>query len=145
MMSSVLRTNGDRQLAVVAILFKEAEAEWFESAVLRDAMRYMSAASLLESSIVLDCRYGDKAFEKLDGFIIRTGIEIVPVSAAQAQVARDAFRKYGKGRHKAGLNFGDCFSYALAKVSGEPLLSKGNDFAFTDLAVISPPPSPQNK
>jgi ribonuclease VapC len=108
-------------------------------------MRYMSAASLLESSIVLDCRYGDKAFENLDGFIIRTGIEIVPVSAAQAQVARDAFRKYGKGRHKTGLNFGDCFSYALAKVSGEPLLHKGNDFTFTDLAVISPPPSPQNK
>ena len=86
----------------------------------------------------------DKLRQKLDGFVLRTGIEIVPVSLEQAEATREAFRKFGRGRHKAGLNFGDCFSYALAKVSGEPLLYKGNDFALTDLALISPPPSPQN-
>jgi ribonuclease VapC len=107
-------------------------------------MRYMSAASLVESSIVLDRHYGDKAVATLDGFVLRSRIEIVPVSVEQAEAARAAYREYGRGRHKAGLNFGDCFSYALAKVSGEPLLCKGNDFALTDLAVISPPPSPQN-
>jgi ribonuclease VapC len=107
-------------------------------------MRYMSAASLVEISIVLDRRMGERVSAKLDGFVFRTGIEIVPVSLEQAEAARDAFREYGRGRHKAGLNFGDCFSYALAKVSGEPLLYKGNDFALTDLAVISLPPSPQS-
>jgi ribonuclease VapC len=108
-------------------------------------MRYMSAASLVESSIVLDGHLGEKASAKLDDFVLRVGIEIVPVSVEQAGVARHAFRQYGKGRHKAGLNFGDCFSYALAKVSDETLLYKGNDFALTDLAATSPPPSPQNK
>jgi ribonuclease VapC len=131
--------------AVVAILFREPEAEWFEAAILSDSMRYMSAASLVESSIVLDGHLGEKASAKLDDFVLRVGIEIVPVSVEQAEVARHAFRQYGKGRHKAGLNFGDCFSYALAKVSGETLLYKGNDFALTDLAATSPPPSPQNK
>jgi ribonuclease VapC len=70
--------------------------------------------------------------------------KIIPVSVEQAAVAREAFPDYSRGRHKAGLNFGDCFSYALAKVAGEALLHKGNDFSLTDLAVISPPPSPQN-
>jgi ribonuclease VapC len=130
--------------AVVAILFREPEAEWFEAAILSDSMRYMSAASLVEISIVLDRRMGERVSAKLDGFVLQTGIEIVPVSLEQAEAAREAFRKYGRGRHKAGLNFGDCFSYALAKVSGEPLLYKGNDFALTDLAVISLPPSPQS-
>jgi ribonuclease VapC len=76
--------------------------------------------------------------------MVRAGIELVPLSLEQAEIARQAHRQYGRGRHKASLNFGDCFSYALSKVSGEPLLCKGNDFALTDLAVISPPPSPQN-
>jgi ribonuclease VapC len=80
----------------------------------------------------------------LDQAILEGDITLVPISVDQLKAAREAFRNFGRGRHKAGLNFGDCFSYALAKVSGEPLLCKGNDFALTDLAVISPPPSPQN-
>jgi ribonuclease VapC len=107
-------------------------------------MRYMSAASVVETSIVLDRRFGNHASGNLDVLVVRSGIEVVPVSVEQAAIARQAFREFDRGRHKAGLNFGDCFSYALAKVTGEPLLHKGNDFAFTDLAVISPPPSPQN-
>ena len=130
--------------AVIAILFGEPDAVWFETAILGDAVRMMSAVSLVESSIVVDHHLGDKALGKLDAFVSRTRIQIVPVLLEQAAVARLAFHQYGKGRHKAGLNFGDCFSYALAKVSGEPLLHKGNDFSLTDLAIASPPPSPQN-
>jgi ribonuclease VapC len=131
--------------AVIAILFAEPEADRFEIAILNDALRYMSAASLVETSIVLARRHGDGASDKLDTFILRMNIAIIPVSTEQAEVARSAFRQYGRGRHKAALNFGDCFSYALAKVSGEPLLYKRHDSALTDLAVTSPPPSPQNK
>jgi ribonuclease VapC len=129
--------------AVVAILFAEPDADWFE-AVIKGIVPYMSAVSLVESSIVLHRHYGDSASSELDSFILRAKIEIIPVSVEQAEVARQAYRQYGRGRHKASLNFGDCFSYALAKVSGEPLLCKGNDFVLTDLTVISPPPSPQN-
>lgn len=130
--------------AVIAILFKESDAEWFEAAILKQPLCYLSAVSMVESSIVLDRRFGDKASGELDSFVLRMEIEVVPVSVKQADAAREAFRKYGRGRHRAGLNFGDCFSYALAKVSGEPLLYKGDDFALTDMAAISPPPSPQN-
>lgn len=125
--------------AVIAILFREQEAESFEAAILGDSLRYMSAGSLLETSIVLDSKLGDKASFMLGPFLLRIGIEIVPVSVEQVEIARLAFRQYGRGRHKAGLNFGDCFSYALSKVSGEPLLFKGNDFGLTDLAVVVPP------
>jgi ribonuclease VapC len=124
--------------AVIAILIREQEAEWFEAAILADSLRYMSAGSLLETSSVLDCRLGDKASSMLNLFLLRVGIEIVPVSVVQAEIARVAFRQYGRARHKAGLNFGDCFSYALSKVSGEPLLFKGGDFGLTDLAVVVP-------
>jgi ribonuclease VapC len=130
--------------AVIAILLKEPDAGCVESTILKQPLRYLSAASMVESSIVLDRRHGDRASGELDSFILRMEIEVVPVSLEQAKVAREAFRQYGKGRHKAGLNFGDCFSYALAKVSGETLLYKGNDFALTDLAATSLPPSPQN-
>lgn len=124
--------------AVIAILIREQEAESFEVAILGDSLRYMSAGSLLETSIVLDSKLGDKASSMLDLFLLRVGIEIVPVSVVQVEIARVAFRQYGRGRHKAGLNFGDCFSYALSKVSGEPLLFKGSDFGLTDLAVVPP-------
>ncbi len=130
--------------AAVAILFTEPEADWFAACILKDALPYMSAASFVETSIVLGRHYGNEAAAEMDRFVLRMKIEVVPVSVEQAIVARDAFRKYGRGRHKAGLNFGDCFTYGLAKVSGEPLLYKGNDFTLTDLALISPPPSPQN-
>jgi ribonuclease VapC len=94
---------------------------------------------LLEVSIVLDSKLGDKASFMLSPFLLRVGIEIVPVSIEQVEIARLAFRQYGRGRHKAGLNFGDCFSYALSKVSGEPLLFKGSDFGLTDLVAAVPP------
>ncbi len=130
--------------AVAAILFDEPDGKWFEAAILTDAVRIMSAASIVEISIVLDRRYRDKTPGELDLFVARTRINVISFSLEQAEIARQAHRQYGRGRHKAGLNFGDCFSYALSKVSRESLLCKGNDFALTDLAVISPPPSPQN-
>lgn len=89
-------------------------------------------------------RYPDLRREALDRLVSRWEIRIMPVSVDQVEAARQAYRQYGRGQHKAALNFGDCFSYALAKISGESLLCKGNDFALTDIAVISPPPSPQN-
>jgi ribonuclease VapC len=131
--------------AIIAILLKEPDARWVETTILKQPLRYMSAVSIVECSIVLDSRHGNKASGELDDLITRMEIEVVPVSVEQAEAARHAFRDYGRGRHKAGLNFGDCFSYALSKVSGEALLYKGNDFALTDLATTSPPPSPQNK
>lgn len=123
--------------AVAAILFKEPDGNWFEAANLTNAVRIMSAAFIVEISIVLDRRYRDKPSGELDLFVARMKIEVIPFSAEQAEIAREAYRQFGKGRHKADLNFGDCFSYALAKASGEPLLQKGSDFALTDLAVIS--------
>jgi ribonuclease VapC len=130
--------------ALIAIMFGESDAAFFEAAIVDHDEPLISAASLLEASIVVERRYPDLNQDALDLLISRFGAKIVPVSAEQAGVARRAYRQYGRGRHKAGLNFGDCFSYALAKVSDEPLLYKGNDFGLTDLALISLPPSPQN-
>ncbi len=120
--------------AILAILLGEPDAAAFASAIGIASPRLMSAATLLEASIVLDSRKGEEGARDLDLFIYRAGIEIVPVDVEQAEVARLAWRRYGKGRRAAGLNFGDCFAYALAKVSGAPLLYKGGDFGRTDLA-----------
>ncbi len=84
---------------------------------------------------VLEARQGEAAGREFDLFVVRANLQIVPVDAEQVELARSAWRKYGKGRHPAGLNFGDCFSYALAKSSGERLLAKGTDFGRTDIAV----------
>lgn len=130
--------------ALIAILFDESGAAFCETAIINDDEPLISAASVLEASIVVERRYPDLNQNVLDLLIGRLGVKIVPVSLEQTGIARRAFRQFGRGRHKAGLNFGDCFSYALAKVSGEPLLFKGNDFGFTDLALISLPPSPQS-
>ena len=97
----------------------------------------MSTASFLETSMIVESRYGPDGTRDLDLFISKARITLASVDADQAYVARDAFRRYGKGRHPAGLNFGDCFAYALAKMLGEPLLFKGNDFAATDIAACS--------
>lgn len=131
--------------ALVALVFAEPEAAQFRVAVAKATVRIISAASVLEAAMVVESRRGEQAGRDLDQALIEGDIQIVPVTAEQVTVARAAFRRFGRGRHKAGLNFGDCFSYALAKVSGEPLLYKGNDFALTDLALISPPPSPQSR
>ena len=119
--------------AVLAILLGEPDAAAFASAIGNASPRLMSAANLLEASIVLDARKGEEGARDLDLLIYRAGIEIVPVDVEQAEVARLAWRTYGKGRHAAGLNFGDCFAYALAKVSAAKLLYKGSDFIHTDL------------
>ena len=89
--------------------------------------------------MVIETRKGEAAGRELDLFIYRAGIEIVAIDHEQAEVARIAWRKYGKGRHPAGLNYGDCFSYALAKVSGSPLLFKGDDFNHTDIKSVMAP------
>jgi ribonuclease VapC len=119
--------------AILAILLAEPEAEAMARAIAEGAPRLLSAAGLLEASIAIEARRGEEGSRDLDLFIYRSGIEIVPVDAEQAEVARLAWRHFGKGRHPAGLNYGDCFSYALAKVTGSTLLFKGNDFSRTDL------------
>jgi ribonuclease VapC len=120
---------------LVAILLRESGAAGLAEAIEKGAPRLLSAASLLEASMVIETRKGEAGGRELDLFIYRAGIEIVAVDQEQAEVARIAWRRHGKGRHPAGLNFGDCFAYALAKVSGSPLLFKGDDFTQTDLGA----------
>ena len=119
--------------ALVALLFDESDAELFELAIEADPRRLMSAASILETSIVVESRFGDAGGRELDLLLYKAQIEIVAVTPEQIDIARHAYRTYGKGRHPAGLNFGDCFVYALCKMSGESLLFKGNDFSQTDV------------
>jgi len=119
--------------AVLAILQDESERSVFNTRIAAAETRLLSAASLVELSIVLESRFGPDGPGDLDVFLSTAGIEIVAVDRGQAELARNAFSRYGKGRHRAGLNFGDCFVYALAKGAGFPLLFKGNDFSHTDL------------
>ncbi|MFY9683176.1 MAG: type II toxin-antitoxin system VapC family toxin [Candidatus Sulfotelmatobacter sp.] len=121
--------------AVVAILRQESEAESLLSRLTAAGSRRISAATLLETAIVLEGKAGERGGEQLDLFLARAQIEVTPVTAEQVRVARKAWRRYGKGSgHAARLNFGDCFSYALAQSLGEELLYKGTDFAHTDVA-----------
>ena len=122
--------------ALVAMLSDEADAERFEAAVEGDPVRLMSTASYVETAIVIETRFGEPGGRELDLWLHRAGVDLVDVNGAQADAARVAYRRYGKGRHRAGLNYGDCFSYALARVSGEPLLFKGDDFVHTDIGVV---------
>jgi ribonuclease VapC len=122
--------------ALVAVLNNEAEAEELEAAVEADPVRLLSTASYLETAIVIETRFGEPGGRELDLWLHRAAVDLVAVDADQAENARVAYRTYGKGRHRAGLNYGDCFSYALAKASNEPLLFKGNDFTHTDIAVV---------
>jgi ribonuclease VapC len=119
--------------ALVAILQDEPERRAFNEAIDAAAVRRLSAASFVEVSMVIESRYGPAGLHDLDRFLDCAGIELVPVDAQQAREARRAFSLFGRGRHPAGLNYGDCFSYALARVSGEPLLFKGLDFSQTDV------------
>jgi ribonuclease VapC len=123
--------------AIVAILQRETEMRDFLEAIeAADATR-MSVASFVETSIVIESRYGVEGLRDLDRFIARAGIELIPVDSEQGHLARSAFSRFGKGRHRAGLNYGDCFSYAAAISSGEPLLCKGDDFIHTDVPIRS--------
>jgi ribonuclease VapC len=119
---------------LIAILLGEEEAQSFARSIAADPKRIISAFTALEAGIVIEAMKGEAGGRELDLLIHRVGIEIVPLNGEQFEVARAAWRAYGKGRHPAGLNIGDCCSYALAKVSGEPLLFKGNDFSQTDIA-----------
>ena len=97
----------------------------------------MSAATFVEASLVVESRFGADGLRDLDRLLELAEVEITSLDVRQARAARDAFSRYGRGRHPAGLNFGDCLSYALARVLGEPLLCKGGDFPLTDIAVTS--------
>jgi len=118
---------------IVAIALNEADAAEFEERIADDPVRLISAATVLEATIVLETRLGDAGGREFDLWLLKLGAEIVPVDAEQMDAARRAWRRYGKGRHPAALNYGDCFSYALALTRGEPLLFKGEDFARTDI------------
>jgi ribonuclease VapC len=119
--------------ALIVILLNEPEAARFARAIAADERRLLSAASALETGIVIEARKGPSGGREFDLLLHRARVEIVPLTAAQAEIARDAWRRFGRGNHPARLNFGDCCAYALAKSSGEPLLFKGRDFARTDV------------
>jgi len=122
--------------ALLAILLNEPDAAVFGAAIEADPVRLLSAASLLETAIVIEARYGEPGGRELDLLVHKADIQVVAVDQEQAEVARDGYRRFGKGRHPAALNFGDCFSYALSRVSGEPLLFKGDDFSRTDIESV---------
>lgn len=119
--------------AIAAIRFSESDAQRLEALIAADPVRLISAATLVEATIVVESRDGSEGGREMERWLYRIKAEVVPVDSAQAHTARGAWRKFGKGRHPAGLNFGDCFSYALAVTSGEPLLFIGDDFPKTDV------------
>jgi ribonuclease VapC len=119
--------------AVLAVVLGEPGFEVFASAIAASEERRISAASFLEASIIAESRAGDRGLRQFDSFIRESELAVEPVTLEHALIAREGFSNYGKGRHPAGLNFGDCFAYALAKSTGEPLLFKGEDFRQTDI------------
>ncbi len=123
--------------ALIAILRDEPDALFCAMAIENAARRRISAANFLEAAIVIDGSRDPVASRRFDELIAEAGIVIEPVTEAQARIAREAYRDFGKGSgHPAQLNFGDCFAYALAKAAGEPLLFKGNDFIHTDITPV---------
>lgn len=128
--------------ALIAILRSEADAADFATAIEAARVSRISAANLLETAIVIDGSRDPIASRRVNELVEAANLIIEPVTPAQVMIARDAYRDFGKGSgHPAQLNFGDCFAYALAKTTGEPLLFKGDDFSRTDLALaISTPP-----
>lgn len=123
--------------ALLAILLAEQEAADFSRLIAGDPKRLVSALTALEAAIVIHARKGPSGVRELDLLLHATGALVVSLDADQVLVARAAYEKYGKGHHPAGLNLGDCCSYALARTSGEPLLFKGDDFGKTDVPVIA--------
>jgi ribonuclease VapC len=120
--------------ALLAILLSERQRSAFVDAIDADPVRLMSTATFVECSIVVLSRRGPEGLRDLDQLVSRTAIQFEAVDVEQGYVARDAWQRFGKGRHAAALNFGDCFAYALAFVTGEPLLFLGQDFSLTDVA-----------
>lgn len=127
--------------AIVAIALNEADAADIERLIADDPIRLISAATVLEATMVIETRLGDAGGREFDLWLVKIDAEVVPVDAEQANAARRAWRRYGKRRHAASLNYGDCFSYALAMTRGETLLFKGEDFAKTDVhrSSVAPP------
>lgn len=123
--------------ALVAILLKEPEALRLTTAIAKSSICLLPASCFLEASMLLLGRREEAGLRDLDQYVARSGMEIAPFTESQARLAREAFKCYGKGRHPAKLNFGDCMAYALARETGEELLFKGTDFAQTDVAVAS--------
>jgi ribonuclease VapC len=122
--------------ALLAILTNEPDAAVYRSAIEADDVRLVSAGTFLEAGVVVEARYGEAGGRELDLLLHKAEFEVVAVDAEQAELGRAAFRRFGKGRHPAGLNLGDCFAYALAAARGEPLLFKGDDFRRTDVAAV---------
>ena len=121
--------------ALAAILLAEPERRPFIEAIETADARLLSVANWLKISIVIEARHAAEGARDLQRFTESAGIEIVPVDLKQGRLARDAWVRFGKGRHRAGLNYGDCFAYALAKQRGRALLFKGDDFSHTDIAA----------
>jgi ribonuclease VapC len=119
--------------ALIAILRGEPEEPAFRNAIRTAPNRLLGAPTRVEASMVALGRRGEPGLEQMQALIERLKLEVVPFSDDHARLAIEALRRFGKGRHPAGLNYGDCFSYALAKATGEPLLFKGDDFSQTDI------------
>jgi len=124
--------------AILAILLDEPERAAFDRAIEIDPIRLISAVGRVESGMVIEARKGAAGRTLLDRFLRLVATEVVSVTPEQAELALEAFRRFGKGRHRAGLNIGDCFAYAAAKATGEKLLFKGNDFTHTDTLSVLP-------
>lgn len=122
---------------LLAVLFDEPERHHYTELIASYPVRRLSAGSYLEAGIVLQARYGDRGVMALKLFRTAAEIEVVPFDAETAEIALEAYSLYGKGRHPAGLNFGDCISYASAKHRGEPLLFTGDDFTRTDILSVT--------
>ncbi len=121
--------------ALVALLFEESDADIYARALAAAESRRMSAVNFVEASIVVEAQTGQGGSHQLDSLIRHARILVEAVDSAQAHIARQAWRDFGKSRHPARLNLGDCFAYALAKVTREPLLFKGDDFRHTDVTA----------
>lgn len=124
--------------ALLAILQDEPERRAFNEALQAADSRFISVATFVEVSMVVDSRYGAAGLHDLDRLLQRARVETAPVDQEQGRLARDAFHRFGKGRHPAGLNYGDCFAYALATALGQPLLYKGDDLSRTDVVPAHP-------
>ncbi|KAB2872962.1 MAG: type II toxin-antitoxin system VapC family toxin [Pseudorhodoplanes sp.] len=124
--------------ALIALLRREPEADLFARAIEADPRRLISAVTKLEAGMVAFGRFGPAAAADLDALLAVIAPAVIPFDERQADVAREAFVRFGRGRHPAALNFGDCAAYALAVCEAEPLLFKGTDFSATDVAVVMP-------
>lgn len=123
--------------AIIAVLREEAEAAQIAAALKRAPICRMSVVTYVEAGVVTDCNSDPVLSHRFDELLHKIGVRVESVTPRQGEIARQAYRDFGKGRHKAGLNFGDCFSYALAKDADEPLLFKGDDFLHTDVEVAT--------